>query len=162
MDNMPEHFHQSRPDKEVQALMKDKATLIGGVSLEGQSSSPSSFDQEARQAFAMHQIATGKVINTIWPSTPQNLEKIDPMMKVGKYWPPVAIIHGTADTMIPMRLSREFEERLKDNGVEVEFFEVEGEPHTFCGQMKKGSKTWNTQRKGFDFLERILQRSYNE
>jgi acetyl esterase/lipase len=59
-----------------------------------------------------------------------------------------------------MRLSKAFEGALQAAGVEVEFFEVAGEGHTFCGKMQKESKTWETQRLGFDFLERVLQRSY--
>ncbi|KAH7392514.1 Alpha/Beta hydrolase protein [Pyrenochaeta sp. MPI-SDFR-AT-0127] len=164
VSKMPAHFFEPLPLDEVQTLMKEKATFIGGVSLEGQAFDPSPLapDPKARQGFAMHHIATGKVINAIWPSTPQGLEKIDPMLNVGAAWPPLAIVHGTADTMIPMRLSKEFERALKETGAEVEFIEVEGEPHTFCGTMVKGSKTWATQRKGFDFLEKVVARSYQQ
>lgn len=161
---MPAHFFEPRPDDEVHALMKEKTTFIGGVSLEGQAfdPSPSAPDPKARQGFAMHHIAMGKVTNAIWPSAPQGLEKIDPILNVSAEWPPVAIVHGTADTMIPMRLSKELEDVLEEKGVEVEFIQVEGEPHTFCGTMVKGSKTWNTQRKGFDFLEKVVVRSYKQ
>jgi acetyl esterase/lipase len=109
----------------------------------------------------MHQIATGKVINTIWPSYPSDLEHIDPILNVNENWPPTAIVHGTADTTIPMRLSKELEAKLKEKGVKTAFFEVEGEPHTFVGKMVKGSKTWESQRRGFDWLEERLKESYN-
>lgn len=160
---MPASFYNERPKEEADAIHREKTTLIGGVSLEGQNasaSSPSAPDPKIRQAFAMNAIATGNVLTTVWPSAPDNLAAIDPMLNIGSDWPPVAIVHGTADEMIPMRLSKVFEEKLKDAGVEVEFFEVEGEGHTFCGKMQKGSKTWETQRLGFDFLEKVLQRSY--
>ena len=162
MAQMPDHFFQPRPHDEVEALMKEKTTFIGGMSIEGQSLNPSLSDSKARQAFAMHQIATGNVINTIWPTTPQDVGKVDPMMNVSDRWPPIVIVHGIADTMIPMRLSKELQRKLQDNEVEVEFFEVEGEGHTFCGQMKKGSRTWDMQRKGFDFLERVIEKSYQK
>lgn len=82
------------------------------------------------------------------------------MLNVTTSWPPVAIVHGTADQMIPMRLSKAFAKVLSEQGVETEFFEVEGEPHTFCGKMVKGSATWDSQRRGFDWLEGVLERSH--
>jgi dipeptidyl aminopeptidase/acylaminoacyl peptidase len=108
----------------------------------------------------MHQIATGNVVKTIWSPYPAQLEKIDPLLNVSKSWPPVCIVHGTEDTMIPMSLSQDLEKRLKEEGVEVEFIEVEGEGHTFAGKMEKGSKTWDTQRKGFDWLKKMLDTCY--
>jgi len=69
-------------------------------------------------------------------------------------------VHGNADIMVPMRLSHNLEEKLREQGIETRFFEVEGEPHTFVGKMVKGSRTWKTQRKGFDFLQEVLDRSY--
>lgn len=108
----------------------------------------------------MHQIATGTVVNAIWPAYPKDLGKIDPILNINPKWPPTAIVHGTADATIPMRLSKEFEHKLKALGVQTQFFEVEGEPHTFVGKMKKGSQTWDTQRKGFDWLQERLKESY--
>lgn len=160
---MPKSFYSDRPMEEVEAIHREKTTFIGSISLEGQqpsTASPNDPNPMVRQAFAMNAIATGKVLSTIWPSAPANLSDIDPMLNVNRDWPPIAIVHGTADAMIPMRLSKKFERILKDEGVEVEFYEVEGEGHTFCGKMVKGSRTWETQRLGFDFLEKILRRSY--
>jgi acetyl esterase/lipase len=166
---MPEHFEKARPPNEIDALYQEKTMFIGGVSLEGQSNANAgqghrrageSPNQEARQAFAMHAISTGKVIPIIWPAARNELKRIDPVQNVSRDWPPTAIVHGTADSMIPMRLSKLFEAELKKHGVETEFLEVEGEPHTFCGKMEKGSRTWETQRRGFDFLARVLERSY--
>jgi acetyl esterase/lipase len=161
MPDMPKPFYDPLSEEDTNAVLAEKTVFIGGMSLEGQASDPSHPNPKQRQGFAMHQIATGKVINTIWPSYPNGLEKIDPIMNVSEDWPPVAIVHGTADTTIPMRLSKEFEALLKEKGVKTAFFEVEGEPHTFVGKMKKGSKTWDTQRKGFDWLEERLRESYN-
>ncbi|KAF2130775.1 alpha/beta-hydrolase [Dothidotthia symphoricarpi CBS 119687] len=161
LDSLPEHFREPRPEGEIEGLYNEKTTFVGGLSLEGQAADPSAPNPKTRQAFAMHQISTGKVIKTIWPQTPDNLQLIDPVLNVNKDWPPVAIVHGTADKMVLMRLSKELESQLIAQGVETEFIEVEGEPHTFAGSMKKGSKTWDTQRKGFDFLEKIITTSYN-
>lgn len=161
MPDMPKHFYEPLSKADVKSVYDEKAVFIGGLSLEGQASDPNHANPKQRQDFAMHQIATGKVINTIWPSYPSDLEQIDPILNVSKDWPPTAIVHGTADTTIPMRLSKEFEVKLKEKGVKTAFFEVEGEPHTFVGKMVKGSKTWESQRRGFDWLEERLEESYN-
>ena len=70
-------------------------------------------------------------------------------------------MHGNADFMIPIAMSRHLEALLKQQNIPTELFEVEGEPHTFLGKMQKGSRTWETQRRGFDFLERVLRSSYD-
>ncbi|KAH7090699.1 Alpha/Beta hydrolase protein [Paraphoma chrysanthemicola] len=159
MSKMPPAFFEPRPQSEMDALHLEKTTLIGGASLEGQAPDPTAPDPKIRQAFAMHQIATGNVVKTIWPAHPDRLESIDPLLNVSKSWPPVCIVHGTADSMIPMSLSKDLEKRMQEEGLEVTFIEVEGEEHTFAGKMQKGSRTWNTQRQGFDWLEKIVQRS---
>ncbi|KAF3006092.1 hypothetical protein E8E13_011140 [Curvularia kusanoi] len=159
MPDMPEHFYNPLSDADVRAVYDEQAVFTGGLSLEGQASGADFSNTKQRQGFAMHQIAIGKVINTIWPLYPSNLEQIDPILNVSADWPPTAIVHGTADTMVPIRLSKEFEKRLRDNGVKTAFFEIEGEPHTFVGKMVKGSTTWETQRRGFDWLEERLKES---
>ncbi|KAI8934946.1 hypothetical protein NX059_008613 [Plenodomus lindquistii] len=162
LPSMPPHFSNPIPPSDIALLKSEKTTLIGGVSLEGQAP-PSTPDPNAqtRQAFTMHAIATGTMISTVWPAYPSRLEEIDPMMNVSSTWPPVGIVHGVEDVMVPMAISKAFAEKLKEKGGEVEFFEVEGEGHTFCGKMVKGSKTWESQRRGFDWLEGVVKRSYN-
>ncbi|KAJ4336724.1 hypothetical protein N0V95_008539 [Ascochyta clinopodiicola] len=160
MPDMPKNFYESLLEEDVRAVYDEKTVFIGGMSLEGQASDLNHSSPKRRQGFAMHQIATGRVINAIWPAYPNDLQRIDPILNVNKQWPPTAIVHGTADTTIPMRLSKDFERKLKGHGVSTRFFEVEGEPHTFVGNMKKGSQTWDTQRKGFDWLEEQLKESY--
>ena len=157
---MPKTFYDTLPREDIEAVYAEKAVFIGGMSLEGQASDPNHPNPKQRQAFAMHQIATGRVVKTIWPPYPDDLGRIDPILNVSAKWPPTAIVHGTADKTIPMRLSKEFEGKLRRKGVQTAFFEVEGEPHTFVGKMVKGSKTWDTQRKGFDWLELRLRESY--
>ncbi|KZM21314.1 uncharacterized protein EKO05_0006312 [Ascochyta rabiei] len=160
MPDMPKNFYEPLSEEDIRAVHDEKVVFIGGMSLEGQASDPNHPNPKQRQGFAMHQIATGTVIKAIWPAYPNDLQRIDPILNVNTQWPPTAIVHGTADTTIPMRLSKEFEEKLKGYGVSTRFIEVEGEPHTFVGKMKKGSKTWDTQRKGFDWLEEQLKASY--
>lgn len=161
---MPAHFYDPLPNSTISRIQSEKFILKGGVSLEGQSSSPSPDEdmeaQKLRTAFAMHTISTGKVLSTIYPPSSTSLELIDPYLNISSDWPPTCIVHGTDDKMIPTHLSRSFANKLRESGVKVEMNEVEGEGHTFCGKMEKGGKTWETQRKGFDFLERVLKKSY--
>ena len=158
--SMPAAFHAPLPPSEVAAVHAEKTVFIGGTSLEGQPADPTHPNPQQRQAFAMHAIATGKVLNSIWPRYPADLQLIDPVLKVSSSWPPTAIVHGTADQTIPIAMSKDLEKRLKEAGVKTSLFEVQGEPHTFVGKMTKGSATWDSQRRGFDWLEERLEESY--
>ncbi|KAJ8105853.1 hypothetical protein OPT61_g9929 [Boeremia exigua] len=119
---MPEAFHAPLAEEDVEAVRAEKTVFIGGVSLEGQTAESEQPGSERRQAFAMHQIATGRVIKTIWPPFPADLECIDPVLNVSANWPPTAIVHGTADVSVPMHLSKVLERELRDKGVETAFF----------------------------------------
>jgi dipeptidyl aminopeptidase/acylaminoacyl peptidase len=77
-------------------------------------------------------------------------------IKQCKVFPPTFIVHGDADRMVPTELSRVLFRGLKDLGVECGMVEVPGEDHTFAMGMKVGSQTWEVQRRGFDWLERII------
>ncbi|KAH7376762.1 Alpha/Beta hydrolase protein [Plectosphaerella cucumerina] len=125
----------------------------GGVSLEGQAQGPPDF-KDPRQAFALTQIATGNVLNAIFPSG--DWAKVDPLRNINQNFPPTFIIHGDADTMVPKELSRDLLQELQDRGVKCGMQEIPGEEHTFAAKMKVGSQTWELQRKGFDFLQDLL------
>lgn len=134
------------------------------VSLEGQTESGVSKGPDfskPRDAFAFTQIAGGTVLNAIYPqgqTTDTQYDLVDPARNVTPSFPPTYIVHGQADTMVPIDLSRDFLARLKEVGVRCGMTEVPGEEHTFAAIMKVGSKTWWLQREGFDFLEGIIGR----
>ncbi|PVH79621.1 alpha/beta-hydrolase [Cadophora sp. DSE1049] len=147
------------PDSAFAYLYAEKEAINGGVSLEGQAGAQDAPPKpDLRQLFTVQAIGNGTLLEIIWPDDPK---PVDPVLNVHAAWPPTAFVHGTADLMIPLYLSRNLEKKLIDAGIETEFHEVVGEPHTFAGKMVKGSPTWDAQRKGFDFLEKILQRSYS-
>ena len=136
------------------------------VSLEGQSETGASkgpnFSQP-RDAFAFTQIATGKVINKIYPDGDANgsdpeYKLVDPVKNISKEFPPTYIVHGGADTMVPIDFSRVLYKRLQEEGVPCGMTEVPGEEHTFAMKMQVGSETWKLQQKGFDFLEKYIGR----
>jgi dipeptidyl aminopeptidase/acylaminoacyl peptidase len=54
--------------------------------------------------------------------------------------------------LVPLEISRKQYNVLESAEVDAKFIPVEGEGHTFSGQLVKGSKTWDTQRKAFDWL----------
>ncbi|KAJ5876258.1 uncharacterized protein N7529_001842 [Penicillium soppii] len=130
------------------------------VSLEGQTESGVSKGPDfskPRDAFAFTRIASGKVIEAIYSSVEDpEMRRVDPVLNVGSGFPPTYIVHGMADTMVPIGLSRVLLERLKICGVRCGMTEVPGEEHTFAAMMEVGSKTWWLQREGFDFLERVI------
>ncbi|KAF3384719.1 Non-reducing polyketide synthase ausA [Penicillium rolfsii] len=132
------------------------------VSLEGQTESGVSKGPDfskPRDAFAFTQIASGTVLSAIYPesqSSDPEFKKVDPAQNVSSNFPPTYIVHGQADTMVPIELSREFFKRLQKAGVKCGMTEVPNEEHTFAAMMKVGSETWWLQRKGFDFLEEII------
>jgi dipeptidyl aminopeptidase/acylaminoacyl peptidase len=101
----------------------------------------------------MVHIAHGKVWDVCYPS--KEFGKVDPVFNVNERFPPVCIVHGTADTMVPMRLSKMLFDKIQEAGAKAHFIEVPGEEHTFAGKMVKGSQTWDTQREGFDWLETV-------
>lgn len=126
--------------------------VVGGVSLEGQAPGPPDFT-DPRQAYALTRIARGKVLDAIFPL--KDWDKVDPLRNISKSFPPTFIVHGGSDTMVPVELSRALFERLRECGVRCGMVVVEGEEHTFAAKMKVGSRTWELQREGFDFLEKI-------
>lgn len=137
-----------------QVYAETPVPVEGGVSLEGQATGPPDFS-DPRQAFALTQIANGKVPQTIFPS--QDWKKVDPAENITPDFPPTIIVHGTADTKVPIDLSRKLYQKLKQQGVLSDMLEVPGEEHTFAAQMKVGSSTWDIQRQGFDFLESLAR-----
>lgn len=74
-------------------------------------------------------------------STPEetnvNVTLASPVTHVGPTTPPILVLHGAADGTVPVRLSREFVALLKKKGVEHEYVEIPGAPHSFDLQPKQ-------------------------
>lgn len=142
------------PDAFLQKVYDETPVPIeGGVSLEGQAPDAPDFS-DPRQAFALTQIASGKVMTTICPS--REWHKVDPLRNISPGFPPTFIVHGQADTMVPMHLSQDLLRALQAHGVKCGLQEIPGEEHTFAARMQVGSQTWELQRRGFDFLQGLL------
>ena len=145
---------------DITRLHKDVTTYATSATPEGSDPKADAPSENIRQAFYLNLLADGRLIQELWPHTPKDLDRIDPFLNVNKAWPPVAIVHGTNDTTVPISLSRALETKLISSGVENEFIVVPGEAHNFAARLVKGSETWFLQRKGFEFLEKVVKRSY--
>ena len=135
---------------------EEPVPIRGGVSLEGQAPGAPNF-HDPRQAFALTHIARGAVLEAVYPSA--DWDAVDPLRNISSLFPPTFIVHGDADTMVPVRLSRDLHRALLRHGVACGMREVPGEEHTFAARMKVGSPTWNMQREGFDFLASLIEPS---
>ncbi|KAI0121710.1 Alpha/Beta hydrolase protein [Xylariales sp. AK1849] len=142
-------------DEFISQVFNEKPVpIVGGVSLEGQATGGPNF-KDPRAAFAFTQIANGRVMDAIFPS--KQWDKVDPLRNLSSSFPPTFIAHGTADTMVPMGLSKDLFTALTQHGVKCGMREVPDEEHTFAGKMEVGSRTWELQREGFDFLESLIR-----
>lgn len=65
---------------------------------------------------------------------PEIFKKASPITYVSKTAPPVLIIHGTFDLIVPIIHSENLEKKLKDAGAKVEFITVRGEGHGWGGK----------------------------
>jgi len=113
---------------------------------------------DQRQEFINQLIQESALLKAVIPFG--KLKQADPAMNLDNSFPPTVSVHGTEDWLLPLGLSKRFQAKLQAAGVEGEMIEVEGQNHAFLGKIAKGSKAWHEQRKGFDFLERVLARSY--
>ncbi|SFH63050.1 alpha/beta hydrolase [Planctomicrobium piriforme] len=57
-----------------------------------------------------------------------------PVEHVQATTPPMILVHGTADTLVPIEQSEVMEQKLKAAGVDVEFFRLEGGTHSSFGK----------------------------
>lgn len=151
-------------DPTFQSFYEKKYTYIRGISMGGRTAAGSqsgSNMSDIRQCFTMNVITNSQILKSIWQQTPNDLHLIDLILNIHKDWPPMAVIHNIKDFIILFEMSEYLESQLQLAGVKTKLIAVPGEPHTFAGQMVKDSPTWWKQREGFDFLERILNWSYN-
>ena len=139
-----------------QVYSESPVPIRGGVSLEGQAPGAPNFS-DPRQAFAFTQIGQGSVLTAIYPKG--DWDTVDPLRNIGASFPPTFIVHGTEDVMVPMSLSNDLHSALLAHGVKCGMAEVPEEGHTFAAKMKVGSRTWEIQRKGFEFLESLIDRA---
>jgi acetyl esterase/lipase len=68
---------------------------------------------------------------------PELYRQASPVHYVRSDAPPILILHGTADPVVPLEQSRRFAEALKKAGARYELVVVDGAPHSFHLQPKE-------------------------
>lgn len=71
------------------------------------------------------------------PLKDEEFRQASPLNQASKDDPPVLILHGTADTTVPLEQSKLLDAALEKAGVKHELVIVEGAPHTFHLQPKQ-------------------------
>jgi len=75
-----------------------------------------------------------------------------PLHHAGKDSAPTLLIHGDADTLVPVTQSRAYAAKLRDAGAKVELLEVPGADHNFVGEAEQKAL-----RTMFRFLDERLK-----
>jgi acetyl esterase/lipase len=70
---------------------------------------------------------------------PDLFRKASPLQLVRKGAPPHLIVHGTADTVVPLNQSKALAARLKELGVPCRYVEMPGEGHGWLGDKLTGT-----------------------
>ncbi|KAK8087849.1 hypothetical protein PG997_002810 [Apiospora hydei] len=87
------------------------------------------------------------------PANDDHLRDVDPALNVrGLSFPPVFIVHGTGDEMVPIGLSRHLLAQLREQGVRCELAEVEGAGHLFASALRDSPEALEQVSRGVDFL----------
>jgi acetyl esterase/lipase len=60
-----------------------------------------------------------------------------PLTYFGKDTPPILIVHGDKDALVPVQMSRDCVALLKEKGITHEYVEIPGAPHSFHLQPKE-------------------------
>ncbi|KAF8151518.1 Alpha/Beta hydrolase protein [Crassisporium funariophilum] len=88
---------------------------------------------------------------------PDRHRSLFPTFLVNASWPPVLMVHGTADTAVPIVSSRRMNVLLKNAGVDVELIEVEGQEHLFDTEQNADIKFAEVFKKVGDFMKGCRQ-----
>lgn len=85
-------------------------------------------------------------------AVPQRYVDASPTRHIGVETPPIMLVHGTKDSVVPIDQSRHFYRCLKVWGVPARFLSVEGAPHNFIGETEVKANAV-----AIDFLDKHLK-----
>jgi len=112
----------------MEKLLTDKSEPISAYPVTGDWSHP-------RFALYRHLINTGKYWQLALGSDaapndlPANKQRLLPALNIGASYPPTFLVHGSADTTVPIAESEDMAAALAAAGVEHTFMRVEGRAH---------------------------------
>jgi len=86
------------------------------------------------------------------------MAQASPVNRVTAKAPPMLLIHGTADTEVPVEQSHTLEARLKANGVPVQALYLPAVDHGFIGKTPQATRdaTLTALQTTFDFIDRLF------
>jgi len=111
----------------------------------------------------MHQPSLSKALREILDNAessdfqgaiPEIHRKVIPQIMVDKNWPPTMLLHGTADTVVPVEGSHHFQGLLDAAEVPVDFIEFKGQEHSF--DYETDAEVWKEQ---FDMVKAFRYRA---
>ncbi len=95
---------------------------------------PSDFEALLKQSFLENSLTKWLGTNV---SNPEFVASVSPITYIKKSSPPVLIVHGDADPIVPYSQSVELQKKFEEAGVYNEFITVEGGGHGNFSQEKK-------------------------
>jgi len=89
---------------------------------------------------------------------PERHRSLLPTMMVNSSWPPTLMLHGTADTAVPVLSSRRMKLLLTNAGASAELIELEGKEHLFDTQPNNDVEFGDVYDKVEEFLKMCMQK----
>lgn len=106
-----------------------------------------------RVAWMFNAIKAGNHLTTVVADG--NFGRVDPASLFSNAsFPPTYFVHGTDDTLVDAKVSKQAYDELKSHGVETELVLVEGAGHGFDAKLVPGDQTSAVIDKALDFLKR--------
>jgi dipeptidyl aminopeptidase/acylaminoacyl peptidase len=89
---------------------------------------------------------------------PEKMSMASPVNRVTARAPTMLLIHGTADSEVPVEQSRTLEARLRANGVSVQSLYIPDVDHGFIGKTPQATRdaTAAALEATFAFIDRVL------
>jgi acetyl esterase/lipase len=93
--------------------------------------------------------------NDFKQAIPEFHRRVIPQIMIDENWPPTMLLHGTADTAVPVEESHHLRGLLDAAGVPVHFMEFDGKEHSFDYETD-AEEVWKEQ---FDVVKAFLYKA---